>query len=573
MARSKEAQRDRAGLAPVQASLELIGAIRDLKDLPGALGKLHGYGVDAFFQFGSNQDSKDQTKVIGQTFQGGLGLPNGEYYTKQDPDSVTMQEQYRSHIERTFELAGMSPAQAQAATQAAYRVELELARVSLNPSQLRDPVALYNPTTVEAFTHGQPHFDLAAYFQGLSVGSIRGFNDATPKFSAGFDHVLATMPLEDLKVYLKWRLLSAASSDLSKPFVDEDFAFQSRLTGAKTRQDDWQIMVRASDELFGDALGKKYVEKHFSPEAKAKAEDLVKNVLEALGERIEHASWMSPATREQALDKLHRMRHKIGYPAKWKDYSSVVVDSKDHLGNVFRARLALFREDLDRIGKPVDQNRWLMTASTVNAYYDPSNNEFVFPAAILQPPYFDEAADDAINYGATGATIGHEITHGFDDEGRQFDSHGNLRDWWTAEDVKRFDERAKGVELQFDAFQVDGLHVRGKQVLGESLADLGGIEIAWRAFLKARQRAGPAGPSPDGFTPEQRFFLSYAQSWGMVYRPEAARVQILNNPHPLPEFRVNGPLADFPPFAQAFKLAPGTPMVRTGPLRCHLWDD
>jgi predicted metalloendopeptidase len=417
------------------------------------------------------------------------------------------------------------------------------------------------------------NFDWQAYFKSIGAPQFTEINVAHPDFFKGLDQMLVSVPIEDWKTYLRWHLVHDAASALSTPFVNEDFAFYSKtLNGTKEIQPRWRRCVVATDNVLGEALGEVYVKKAFPPEAKARMRQLVNNLIVALREDIPTLDWMSEPTRQAAIAKLNAFGIKIGYPDKWRDYSTLKIERASYLDNLERASRFERLRNFNKMGRPVDRTEWGMTPPTVNAYNNSLMNEIVFPAGILQPPYFDLTADDALNYGAIGAVIGHEMSHGFDDQGRKFDLQGNLKDWWTEVDAKNYTERATCVEQQFSNFRVEeiGLNQNGKLVLGESIGDLGGLKIAWLAFQKAMQ-GKPRPASIDGFTPEQRFFLGWAQVWGRKQTPEAMRQQILTDPHPLGRFRVNGPLSNMPQFAEAFHCQAGDAMVRPPEQRCQVW--
>ncbi|MGH9899669.1 MAG: M13 family metallopeptidase, partial [Pyrinomonadaceae bacterium] len=417
-----------------------------------------------------------------------------------------------------------------------------------------------------------PVFSWSAYAKNIGLPSLGDVNVAQPEFFRALNGLLASVPLEDWKTYLRWHLLNAMADALSQKFVDEDFYFNDTvLTGTKENLPRWKRCVRVIDRDLGEALGQVFVEKTFSPEAKERAREMVKNLEEALREDISTLNWMGESTRQQAQKKLAAFDDKIGYPDKWRDYSALQIDRQNYVDNIFKSRRFESSRDLNKIGKPVDRTEWGMSPPTVNAYYNPSMNEIVFPAGILQPPFFDPNADDAINYGGMGAVIGHEMSHGFDDQGRRFDAAGNLSEWWTPEDLKNFTGRADCVIKQFDSYIVEGdIHQNGKLVVGESIADLGGLAIAYNAFQKSLKNK-PAPPEIDGFTPAQRFFLGWAQIWAASDRPEFARLLANVDPHPLSKYRVNGPLSNLPAFAAAFSCKQGDPMVRSGDDRCQIW--
>ncbi|MEW6281346.1 MAG: M13 family metallopeptidase [Candidatus Eremiobacterota bacterium] len=558
---------DAAGVAPIQPFLDRIQAIASPADLLDSVAELHSYGIPAMFGFGPGVDLKDSTRVVAETYQGGMGLPERDYYFKADEESARTRDAYRSHIARMFELTGDDPEAARRRADRAFELEKRLAEGALSRVEMRDPAAMYNPTS-RADLRG---LDWDRYLERVGQAGVDSLNVATPKFFQKLEETLAAVPLEDWKDYLRWQVLNATAAYLSSDLESQDFDFKYRtLKGIQAQPPRWKRVLRTVDESMGEALGKQYVQRHFPPEAKARVLEMVDTIKLVLEDRLERLTWMSEETRQQALEKLDSFTQKIGYPDRWTDYSALAVQPGDYAQNVLNASRFAVRQRMDTIGKPVDRTRWEMTPPTINAYYQPLANEIVFPAAILQPPYFDPKADDATNYGAIGAVIGHEIGHGFDDEGAQFDARGNLRNWWSEGDLQRFRERTAGVERQFSEFRFGGLQVDGKLVLGEALADLGGLELAYEAYKLARERKPPA-PSPDGFTDDQRFFLSFARSWATNLRPEMARLIMTTDPHPLPHFRVNGTLANFEPFHRAFGLQPGDPLVRPPEQRNTLW--
>ncbi len=555
------------GLKPIQPELARIAALSTLPQLEDEVARTQAEGVGALFRFGSTQDEKDSDQVIGIARQGGLGLPDRDYYLKQDAHSKQLLKQYQEHVAKMLQLAGDPPDTASAEARTVLAVETQIAQSSRTRVELRDPQSNYHKMTVAQLRELTPDFSWDTYFRNVGFPGIGEVNVGQPEFFQALDKRLTTVPLDDWKSYLRWHLIHASAAELPEKFVDENFDFYGRaLTGAKELQPRWKRCVVSTDRNLGEALGQKYVAQAFPPAAKERARAMVENLVKALHTDLETLPWMSAPTRQQALAKLSAMTLKIGYPDKWRDYSAYQVVRGSYIENVERGSVFEFRRNLAEIGKPVDRTEWGMTPPTVNAYYSPEMNEIVFPAGILQPPFFDAKAEDALNYGGIGSVIGHEMTHGFDDEGRQYDAKGNLRDWWTPEDVKNFEARATCVEKQFDGFAVgDDLHENGKLVLGESIADLGGITIAHMAFEQAQaakpvpQNAAKAG----GSTPEQRFFLAWARIWSTVARPEYERMELTVDPHPLPRFRGNGPLQNMPAFASAFGCQAGDPMART----------
>ncbi|MGB6200968.1 MAG: M13 family metallopeptidase [Candidatus Acidiferrales bacterium] len=566
-----EARIEAAGSSPLQPELERIARISSVADLEAETTRLQSIGVDAMFGFGSTQDFKDSTQVIGVAWQGGLGMPNRDYYLRPDPASQKMRDQYAAHVARMFVLLGDAPDAAAAEAKTVMTMETQLAQASSTPVELRDPAANYHRMTPPELQTLTTHFVWADYLRETGFPDIAAVNLGQPKFFQQLDQMLQDVPLVDWKTYLRWHLVHGAATLLSSNFVNENFDFYGRtLQGTTELRPRWRRCITATDHDLGEALGQKYVEKVFPPQAKAAALQMVHNLIATLRADMETLTWMGPETRKQAEAKLDAMTLKIGYPDKWRDYSTYQVTRDSYIENAFSGETFEFRRNLAQIGKPVDRNEWDITPPTVNAYYNLPMNEIVFPAGILQPPFFDPAADDALNYGSMGSIIGHEMTHGFDDQGSQFDAQGNLRDWWTPEDHKNFEARANCVARQFDAFVVDGdLHENGKLVEGESIADLGGLTISHIAFETAE--AGKSTASIDGMTPDQRFYLSYAHSWAENSRPERERLLTNTDPHPLPRFRVIGPLSNLPEFASAYGCQAGDAMVRPGAERCRIW--
>ena len=561
-----------AGTKPIEPELERIAAIGNLAQLQDEAAHLQGIGTRVLFSFGSEQDDKNSQQVIGAASQGGLGLPDRDYYTKQDEKSKMLRDQYVQHIAKMMTLAGDGPDKAAAEARTVLAIETQMAQASKTRVERRDPEANYHkmdPAQLRALT---PGFSWETYFRNLGFANIRQVNVGQPEFFRALDKEMKSVPISDWKTYLRWHLIRSSAPALSGKFVEENFNFYGRtLTGAKEIQPRWKRCVNATDRSLGEALGQKYVEKVFPPQAKQRAHDMVENLVAALRSDIETLPWMSDPTRKQALAKLAAMNLKIGYPDKWRDYSPYQVTRDSYLEDLQHGAAFEFHRELAKIDKPVDRNEWDMSPPTVNAYYDPNMNEIVFPAGILQPPFFDAQADDALNYGGIGAVIGHEMTHGFDDQGAQYDAQGNLHNWWTPEDLKNFKERTACVEKQFDSFAVaEDLHENGKLVLGESIADLGGLTLAHMAFDNTSEGKGDA-PKIDDFTPEQRFFLSFARIWGTTARPEYERMMTTVDPHPLPRFRARGALMNVPAFAKAFDCQTGDAMVKPADQICKIW--
>ena len=559
-----------AGITPISGELARIAAVTDRAALRAQIARMHSLGLGGVFGFGSAADAKNATMVIANANQGGTTLPDRDYYLRQDPAMQTIRTRYAAYLQTMFALAGDSPADAAANAGRVLSLETALAKAQVPRVQLRDPNARHHPMTVAQANALTPAFDWGEYLRAVGLPQVATFNIATPAFFQGLNVELESRPVEDWKALLRWTMLSRNAPLLSAAFVNESFRFNASLSGAREQQPRWKRCLASADNALGDALGREYVKVAFTPEAKEKMLGMVANLRAAMRDRIVRAEWMSEATRAQALQKMDAFHSKIGYPETWRDYGEVAVEPGPFVSNVLRVRAAEAKRDYGRVGKPIDRSQWAMTAPTVNAYYSPPLNEIVFPAGRLQAPFFSVSFDDAANYGGVGATIGHEMSHGFDDSGRQYDAKGNLRDWWTPEDARRYNERAKVVEEQYGAYvAIDTLRVNGKLTLGENLADIVGVSVAYDA-LQRELRGKPRQPI-DGFTPEQRFFLGWAQARLSVLRPEAARMQVATDPHSPGRFRVNGPLANMPEFAQAFGCREGDPMVRPAAQRVHIW--
>ena len=564
------------GAKPLQAELDAIEKIADSKEIAPYLAHLRTLGIDALFGFTGDIDQKDSTNQIGIATQGGLSLPDRDYYVKDDEQSKKIRDQYVEHITKMFQLLG-SPDQ-EAATQAKQILafETELAKASKSKVDLRVPEKNYHKMLIADLEKLAGGFDWSAYFNALNLSKeqVAKLDVEQPEFFRSVAQLVASTPIPTWKAYLRWNLISATASDLSDPFVDEAFRFRQVLTGQKENQPRWKRVLEAIDTGAGEALGQLYVERNFPPEAKQRALTMINDLKQSLRERIEKLDWMGPATRAAALKKLDAFGVKIGYPDKWRDYSTLEIKAQPYVLNDLAASAFEAKRQLAKIGKPVDKTEWGMSPPTVNAEYTAQRNEISFPAGILQPPFFDANADDAVNYGGIGAVIGHEMTHGFDDQGRKYDPQGNIKNWWTIADEKRFEERGKKIVDQFNSYVVvDSLHVNGKLTEGENIADLGGVKIAYVALEKALQRkpADQRAEKIDGFTPEQRFFLSFAQIWRNNIRPEYARLLIQVDPHSPGKFRANGPLSNLPEFARAFQIPNNSPMVRPLAQRVNIW--
>ena len=563
---------DAQGVNALKHETDLIQSIATVADPTHAITRLHEEGIFVPFFFGSSQDPHHPQQVIADAGAGGLGLPDRDYYFKDDDKSKETRQKYVEHVAAMFVLAGSDKAAAAGAAQVVVRMETALAGATLTNVELRDPYATDHKMKLDDLQKITPDFNWAEYFKASNLDPAVAVNVDQPKFMQEFQRQLQQTSLADWKTYLTWQVLNSAASSLSAPFVQEDFAFyQQYLEGAKEMKPRWKRCVEATDGDLGEALGKKYVEKTFSPEAKARMQEMVKNILLALHDDILTVTWMSDATKQKALEKLSTFNPKVGYPDKWKDYSSVEITRDSYWNDVVAARRFAVRDDAQLIGKPVDRLRWGMTTPTSNAYYNPLLNEIVFPAGILLPPMFDVNATDAVNYGGIGPVIGHEISHGFDDQGAKYDSTGELKSWWTPADYKEFQSRGQCVVDQFSSYTVEGgMHENGKLVLGESIGDLGGVKLAYLAFEKSME-GKPRPPDQDGFTPEQQFFISWGQARGDEIRPDAQRQFVLTNPHPVSKYRVIGPLSNLPEFCKAFGCKAGDAMVRAAELRCSVW--
>ena len=562
---------NKLGLGPAEPMLQQIREMKSAADLHRMILTFHEQAIFAPFGLVSQPDVHNPTETIATVFASGLGLPDRDYYLKPEPRFQEAREKYRVHVAKMFQLAGYDEKSAKAGAETVFHVEEKLAESSLDNVALRDPVNTDHKMTYGSFTKLAPAMDWDGYFASAKI-SRADLNVSEPNFMKEVERQLRETSLSDWKTYLTWQLLNAKADALSEAFVNENFAFQGKyLSGATEIKPRWKRCAESTDQLLGDALGKKYVEKYFPPEAKARAKEMVENILAAMHDTIERLTWMGPETRKKALEKLSALNTKIGYPNKWKDYSSIVLSRDSFWDNQAAAvRWNVIDDDWNLIGKPTDRGRWGMTPPTSNAYYTPLLNEIVFPAGILQPPAFDVSAVDAVNYGSIGVVIGHEISHGFDDQGAKFDAQGRLKNWWTAEDEKRFEEKTACVARQFDGYFIEpNIHHNGKLVLGESIGDLAGAKIAYLAFQKAK--AKHAAPTLDGFTPEQQFFIAWGQWRGDAIRPETQRKMVQGDPHPIAKYRVVGPLSNLPAFAEAFGCKKDSAMVRAPGERCEIW--
>lgn len=567
-----EARVNARGIDPIKPWIAKIDAARNIAALQQVIVEMHNILVQIPFAVGSQQDPHKPSWVLADIGANGLGLPDRDYYLKPEPRFKEAREKYVEHITIMFKLAGWDQKSAAAAAPTIMAMETKLAEASLDNVALRDPAATDHNTTFAQLQALAPHIDWVGYFKYKGLPTDVDMNVDQPKFLQEVDRQMQQTPLANWKVYLKWQLLDSVANSLSTPFVEETFAFNGKyLAGTTEMKPRWKRCVESTDQLFGDALGQKYVEKYFPPEAKARMQEMVRNLLAAMRDDILSRPWMSDDTKEKAMAKIATFNPKIGYPDKWKDYSHVDVRRDAYFENMLVGREFVEQDDRALIGKTVDRGRWGMTPPTSDAYYNPLLNEIVFPAGILQPPAFDMHAVDAVNYGAIGVVIGHEISHGFDDEGAQYDFLGRLRNWWTETDLKDFQVRAACVANQFDNYYIEkDIHHNGKLVLGESIGDLGGAKIAYLAYQKSL--AGKPRPADiDGFTPEQQFFIAWGQFRGDEIRPEAQRLMVQGDPHPIAKYRVIGPLSNLPEFQKAWNCKADAPMVRAESKRCDVW--
>ena len=559
---------------PLAEEFKRIDNIKDRKDVLKEIAHLHSLGMNAFFLFGSGIDDKDSNMTIANALQGGLGMPDRDYYTKDTPDMKEKREKYIAHVTKMLTLLGEPADKAAEDAKEIMALETKLAEASRTRVELRDPQKNYNKMSQADLQKLTPDWSWADYFKEIKLTAPSDINVHQPDFFKAANELFKSTSLDDWKTYLRWQLINGTASRLSKDFVDEDFAFkETTLHGTQQIKPRWKRVVTATDGELGEALGKLYVAEYFPPESKARVLELINNLKEALSDRIKSLEWMDDATKQAALKKLAAFTVKIGYPDKWRDYSLLKIDRGSYVLNTLRAENFEVNRDLKKINKPTDRSEWGMTPPTVNAYYNPVNNEIVFPAGILQPPFFNPKADDAVNYGGIGAVIGHEMTHGFDDQGRQYDAGGNLRDWWTPKSAEEYNKRRKAVVDQYSEYEpLPGMHVNGELTQGENIADIGGVKLAYAALQKALDK-NPATREQkiDGFTPEQRFFLGFAQVWRSVQRDEDLKLMVNTNPHSPARYRVNGPLSDLVEFQKAFNLPDNCPMVRPPDKKVNIW--
>ena len=560
------------GIEPLQAELERIARITNQEQLENEIVWLHERQVGVFFNFASGPDPEDARMTIADVDQGGLGLPERDYYFRDDAKSAEIRQKYVAHIAKMFDLEGVAVADAEKKASAIMAIETALAKASLDVTSRRDPKNVVHEMPKGELQKLAPAFDFDQFFKALQTPSFTKLNVSVPDFMKEFSTILTTSKLEDLKDYLAWHYINASAALLTQPFVDANFEFYGRLlSGTKELKPRWKRCVSATDDELGDALGKKFVEKTFGAEGKQRTLAMVHNIEQAMQQDIDSLTWMSPETKKQAQVKLHAVADKIGYPEKWRDYSTVTIDPADYFGNWYRCNIYESKRERDKIGKPVDRTEFAMTTPTVNAYYNPLENNINFPAGILQPPFYSNSAADAVNYGGIGMVIGHELTHGFDDEGRQFDADGNLKEWWQKSDEEKFEQKAKCIDDEYSRFQaVPGVNVNGKLTLGENTADNGGLRIAYMALMEDLQaKSIRPDAKADGYTQAQQFFLGFAQVWCEKVRPEQARLYAQTDPHSPPEFRVDGVLVNAPEFDQAFGCKAGDKMYHAN--SCHVW--
>lgn len=560
------------GLEALQPELDRLGAVKSKEALISEIAHLHLIGPNPLFNFYSNADLHNADQVIAYIDQGGLSLPDRNYYIEDNPRMVQMRQHLTDYATQVFTLAGQSPEQAAESAKTVLRIETALAKASMDRAMRRDPKTRDHKMPRAEAEALAPDLHLEEYFKAVNAPSFAELNVSNPDFFKALNGIIDSEPLDALKTYSEWHLLSSAAAWLSQPFVDAQFKMQQALTGAKEIQPRWKRCVQLTDRSLGEALGQRYVEAAFPPESKQRMLKLVAALEKSLGEDIQNLTWMSPDTKKQAEIKLKAIRNKIGYPDKWRDYSSLNVVRGDFMGNFLRANEFESHRQVNKISKPLDRDEWHMTPPTVNAYYSPPQNEIVFPAGILQPPFFDKNMDDAVNMGGIGIVIGHELTHGFDDQGRKYDPRGNLRDWWTAQDGQEFEKRASCIANEYGNFvAVDDLKLNGRLTLGENTADNGGARIALMALheMEAENKNAKEAKTIDGYTPDQRFFLGFGRVWCQKTRPEFSRMLVNVDPHSPGRFRVDGVVQNMPEFQQTWSCKPGQPMVSAN--ACHVW--
>jgi len=565
---------EQRGTAPLRSELDRISHIANLRDLFDEVAHLQDRQVDVFFSFYPLPDPKDASRNIAAIDQGGIGLPEKDFYFRTDPKSQEIRRKYVDHIAKMFELIGVPAAEASKKAQTVMSVETELAKASLDVTSRRDPQLLVHEMQKRELAQLTPNFNFNQFFVELNTPDFEKLNVAVPDFFKAFNSLLVSESLDDLKDYLTWHYLNGSAALLSKAFVDENFDFYGRtLTGEKELKPRWKRCVSATDDELGEAVGRKFVEKTFGEQGKQRTLDMVHEIEHQMADDIESIKWMGPETKKEAMVKLHAVANKIGYPEKWRDYSSVDIVDNDYFGNEYRANEFESKRERDKIGKPVDRKEWGMTPPTVNAYYNPTENNINFPAGILQPPFYSNQADDAVNYGAIGVVVGHELTHGFDDEGRKFDADGNLKDWWQKSDEEQFEKLSQCIVDEYGRFSPEpGVHLNGKLTLGENTADNGGVHLAYYALMDDLARKSiPITQKEDGYTQAQQFFLGYAQIWCQNTTPEEARLHAQTNPHSPGRFRTNGVVSNTPQFSEAFGCKAGSPMYVVQGKGCRVW--
>jgi putative endopeptidase len=557
---------------PLNAEFERIGKIANTTDLMKEVAHLHTIGIQPMFTLYVDQDPKISTEYITQFYQGGIGLPDRDYYTNNDDRTLGIQKAYLQHLENMFKLLGDQPEDAKKNAKTVFDIETNLAKASMTQIELRDPQSQYNKKTIEELNTLAPELQMNAYFEGVNIKGINNVIVGQPKFFEELNRGMKAVSIADWKTYLRWNLISQTANKLSDDFVNESFKFYGNtLVGIPTLKARWKRALEATDGSLGDALGQLFVKKYFTEDSKKRVNEMVDNLVAAYRVRINSRDWMSEATKKQAQLKLDKVIRKLGYPDKWKDYSTLDIKTDSYVANVLRANNYTFKEMTGRLGKPIDKQLWGMTAPTINAYYNPTINEIVFPAGIMQPVFFNPDADDAVNYGSMGAVIGHELTHGFDDQGAQYDADGNLKNWWTKEDMDRFKAKTDVLVKQFDSYvAIDDVHVKGALTLGENIADLGGLTIAYYAYKKSLE-GKPVPAKIDGFTGEQRFFISWAQAWRVNMRPAFLKNMIQTNPHSPGNFRANAAPSNMQEFYDAFGVKPGDKMYRPKEERAEIW--
>ncbi|HLH03764.1 MAG TPA: M13 family metallopeptidase [Bryobacteraceae bacterium] len=569
-----EAKIEQLGTSPLQEEMDRIAKVDTPAALLDEIARLQERQINVFFRFSPSPDLKDARMMIADLDQGGLGLPERDYYFRDDPKSVELRKQYVGTIAKTFELAGVAKDEAAKKAATVMSIETDLAKASLDVTTRRDPQKLFHQMPVAEVAKLSPNFDFESFFKQVNAPSLQKINVSVPDFVKAFSALVAARSMGDLRDYLAWHYLHASSPLLTKAFVDTNFDFYGRaLFGQKEMKPRWRRCVAATDDELGEALGKKYVEKTFGEQGKQRTLEMVHEIEQEMGKDLESISWMTPATKKQALVKLHAVANKIGYPDKWRDYSALEIRDGDYFGNTYRANEFEYRRELNKMGKPVDRSEWEMTPPTVNAYYEPTQNNINFPAGILQPPFYSNQADDAVNYGAIGAVVGHELTHAFDDEGRQFDADGNLKDWWQKQDEERFNSLAECTVNEYGSFSpVTGVELNGKLTLGENTADNGGVRLAYMALMDdLAKKSIPVSEKTEGYTEAQQFFLGYAQDWCENETPEMSRFMAQNDPHSPGRFRVDGVVKNMPEFSQAFGCKAGDKMYVAKGRGCRVW--